>query len=80
MKSIILGLLLLLIGCSDKENQDSFRNEPEYYKCTVSELEIVIKESDYCLSKTNYKKWYCFLQAKKSQCTFVGKKKRKKRK
>ena len=60
--------LLCLQGCA--ENTDGIY-QVENYRCTSEQLDLVKKELDLC--KGTYTNQYCFLQAKKSQCSLIVK-------
>ena len=65
--SIFIALLCLQ-GCG--ENTGGIY-QVEKYRCTSEQLDLVKKEFDIC--KGSYADHYCYLQAKKTQCEFIGK-------
>jgi uncharacterized lipoprotein YehR (DUF1307 family) len=71
LKTIIaLCVIMVLFGCNDPQRQDP-KDLPENYSCTKAELELVQKDFTIC-EQSSYFSDYCFLQAKKSQCTYLG--------
>ena len=71
----VIGCLVLVSGCEALNKLEPGKKKPEdvlgNYQCTKDQLELVKTEFLIC-NESDYYSSHCFLQAKKSQCTYTG--------
>jgi hypothetical protein len=68
MKLFLIIMMIFLFGCNETDSD----RDIEYYRCNEEQLNLIKLEMEIC-SQTSYFSSYCFLQAKKTHCTFIEK-------